>query len=133
MIDEKKFKKFTKEQRSTFKYWFYHVLAFNLVAKELHCWKFKYLFHDFEKPWLKLFMDYQKVQKWHRTHNSHHLEYKGEKDYEAMVIDWQCSPYTKQNCTRGAVEETNYLFENNKISYNDYCNLILTCRKLKLC
>ena len=108
MRDEKKIKKLTKEQRSTFKYWFYHVLAFNLVAKELHCWKFKYLFHDFEKPWLKLFMDYQKVQKWHRTHNSHHLEYKGEKDYEAMVIDWECSQYTKQSCTRGAVEETNY-------------------------
>ena len=53
MINEKNFKKFTKEQRSSFSYWFYHVLAFNLVAKELHCWKLKYLFHDFEKPWLK--------------------------------------------------------------------------------
>lgn len=133
MINEKKFKKFTKEQRSSFSYWFYHVLAFNLVAKELHCWKFKYLFHDFEKPWLKLFFNYATVQKWHRTHNSHHLEFKGKKDYEAMVIDWECSPYTKQSCTRGAVEETNYLFENNKITYNEYCNLILTCRKLKLC
>ena len=132
MINEKKFKKFTKEQRSSFSYWFYHVLAFNLVAKELHCWKLKYLFHDFEKPWLKLFMDYPKVQKWHRTHNAHHLEYNKEKDYEAMVIDWECSPYTKQSCPRGAVEETSYLFENNKISYNDYCNLILACRKLKL-
>jgi hypothetical protein len=37
------------------------------------------------------------VQKWHRTHNRHHLEYAGKKsyDFEAMVIDWECSRFTK--------------------------------------
>lgn len=133
MIDKTKFPKFNKDQRSTFRYWFWHYLSFNMVAMELKAWRFKYLFHDIEKPWLKLILrDYKKVQKWHRVHNSHHLEYKGERDWQAMVIDWEASRYTKQSCIRNAVEETNFLFENNKINYNEYCNLILTCRKLKL-
>ena len=91
---------FTKEDRSTFPYWFAHACAFNMTALNLKVWKFKYLFHDFEKPWLKLFMrDYMKVQKWHRHHNKHHVEYlfmHGKADMEAMAIDWECSRFTKQ-------------------------------------
>ena len=132
MLDKNKFRKFTKEQRSSFSYWYNHWKAFNLVAKELHCWKFKYLFHDFEKPWLKLFMSYPKVQKWHRTHNAHHLEYKGKKDYESMVIDWQCSPYTKQNCTRGALQEASYKLHDGSMNYNDYCAFVATAVKMGL-
>lgn len=133
MINEKKFKKFTKEQRSSFSYWFYHVLAFNLVAKELHCWKFKYLFHDFEKPWLKLIWgDYKKVQKWHRTHNAHHLEYPKEKDYEAMVIDWECSPYTKQSCPRGALQEAEFKLNDGSMKYSDYCAFVSTAIRMGL-
>lgn len=86
---------FTKEERSSFKYWFAHWCAFQMTALNLKAWKFKYLFHDIEKPWLKLFWDYKKVQKWHRLHNAHHLEYPGKKDWEAMVIDWECSRFTK--------------------------------------
>ena len=71
-----RFKKFSKEQRSSFAYWYYHWKAFNLTALHLGCWKFKYLFHDFEKPWLMLFWrDYKKVQTWHRSHNKHHIQY----------------------------------------------------------
>ena len=90
---------FTKEERSTFKYWFAHWCAFQLVALSSHAWKPKYLLHDIEKPWLKLFWPYPKVQKWHRQHNNHHLEYTGKKklDYEAMCIDWDCSRFTKSN------------------------------------
>lgn len=86
---------FTKEERSTFPYWFAHWCAFNMTALNLKAWKFKYLFHDIEKPWLKLFWPYEKVQKWHRTHNRHHIEYEGNYDLEAMMIDWECSRYTK--------------------------------------
>ena len=78
---------FDKSQRSSFKYYFAHLCAFNMTALNLGVWKFKYLFHDFEKPWLMLiWKDYPKVQKWHRTHNRHHLEYAGDKvyDFEAM-------------------------------------------------
>lgn len=137
MIDSAKFKKFEKDERSSFSYWFNHWKAFNAVAKELGVWKLKYLFHDIEKPWLKLFMrDYKKVQKWHREHSAHHLEYKEAKtrgyDYEAMVIDWECSRYTKVASPRTALEEINYKFSNSKLTVAQYFNLIRTAQKIGL-
>ena len=89
---------FTKEERSSFKYWFAHWCAFQMTALNLKCWKFKYLFHDIEKPWLKLFLTYDKVQHIHRTLNNHHLQQKHPNriDWEAMVIDWECSRFTKE-------------------------------------
>lgn len=87
---------FTKEDRAKFPYWFAHWCAFNMTALNLGCWKFKYLFHDIEKPWLMLlWRDYKRVQQWHRKHNRHHMEYPGEWDAEGMVIDWECSRFTK--------------------------------------
>ena len=99
---------FKENEKSTFKYWFAHWCAFQMTALNNKCWKFKYLFHDIEKPWLMLiWKDYKKVQKWHRTHNSHHLEYKNkcEIDYEAMAIDWECSRFTKKSSPRTAYEQ----------------------------
>jgi hypothetical protein len=78
------FKKFSKEERSTFSYWYYHWKAYNLVAMHLNCWKMKYIFHDFEKPWLKLFASYETVQRIHRRTNKHHLQYP-----DKNKIDWQ--------------------------------------------
>ena len=94
---------FSKEERSSFAYWFAHWCSYNMTALNLKCWKFKYLFHDIEKPWLMLlWKDYKRVQKWHR------LEYKGKKgfDWEAMVIDWECSRFTKEASPRTACQET---------------------------
>ena len=98
-------KKFGKSERSSFSYWFNHWLAFNLVALKYHCWKFRFLFHDIEKPWMKLYLkDYKKVHECHRLHNKHHLEYmfrhiildnKIKADWLAMVIDRECSRFTK--------------------------------------
>ncbi len=67
----KTFDMFTKKDRSSFKYWFAHWCGFQLTALNLGIWKPKYLLHDAEKPWLKVFWkgDYKRVQKWHRTHN----------------------------------------------------------------
>lgn len=89
---------FTKEDRSSFPYWFAHWCAFNMTALNLHIWKFRFLFHDIEKPWLMLIWgDYNRVQKWHRKYNRHHIEYKGPKEYDidAMIVDWECSRFTK--------------------------------------
>lgn len=91
---------FTSEQHSTFSYWFAHWCAFNMTALNLHCWKVKYLFHDIEKPWMRLFMSHKQVQKWHRLHNKHHVEYGikngfNKVDWEAAIIDWECSRFTK--------------------------------------
>ena len=100
---------FTKEERSGFKYWFAHWCAFQMTALNLKCWKFKYLLHDIEKPWLKLiWKNYNKVQRWHRSHNPHHLEYyfkNKNADWEAMVIDWECSRFTKESAQLAAREE----------------------------
>ena len=38
-----------------------HWFAFQMTAVMLNRWKFKYLFHDWYKPWLKMFgMEYKK-------------------------------------------------------------------------
>lgn len=125
---------FSKEERSTFRYWFAHWAAFQMTALNLHKWKFKYLFHDFEKPWLKLlFNNYNKVQQIHRKYNSHHLQYKGKKkDYEAMVIDWECSRFTKQNSPRTAKEELMRKHRDGKIEHKDYKELIKVLREFNL-
>jgi hypothetical protein len=75
-----------------------------MTALNLKHWKPKYLLHDIEKPFLKLFWDYKKVQKWHRTHNSHHTEYKDQWDTYAMVIDWECSRFTKAEAQLNAYD-----------------------------
>lgn len=115
---------FDKSNRSTFAYWFAHWCAFQLTALNMRRWKIKYIFHDFEKPWMKLFMKYKTVQTWHRTHNKHHLEY-GLKhgwdkvDWETLIIDWECSRLTKLEAQLDAYETMNYEL-NNK--WQDYIN-----------
>jgi hypothetical protein len=91
-------KTFTTRQKSSFTYWWWHNLAFNYTAIKCKAWKFKYLFHDIEKPFLMLlWRDYKKVQQFHRSKNKHHIEYPhyAKWDLEAMVIDWECSRLTK--------------------------------------
>ena len=101
---------FDENDKSSFPYWFAHWCSFQLCALNLGIWKLKYLFHDCEKPWLRLIWPYKKVQKWHRTHNSHHLEY-GLKhgfdkiDWKALMIDWECSQMSKKQCPLNCREE----------------------------
>ena len=112
---------FTKADRSSFKYWFAHWCGFQLTAFNLGIWKPKYLLHDIEKPWLKLLWkgDYKRVQKWHRTHNKHHLEY-GLKhgwnaiDWEALMIDWECCGLSKQEAQLDARETLEYEINRDK-------------------
>lgn len=89
---------FTYKDKESFKYWFAHWCAFQMIALDVHDWKFKYLFHDFEKPWLYLILSSNKVKKIHRKYSDHHLAYhKGfdKIDWEALAIDWECSRFTK--------------------------------------
>lgn len=101
---------FGENDKSSFPYWFAHWCAFQLCALNLKIWKFKYLFHDCEKPWMRLFIPYKKIQKWHRNHNSHHLEYGlihgfDKIDWEALMIDWECSQMSKKQCPLNCREE----------------------------
>lgn len=102
-------KHFTKKERSSFRYWIAHNFAFNLTALTLGVWKFHYLFHDWEKPWLRLFMSYKKVQKFHRNHSRHHIEYfrkhgANKTDWVGMAIDWECSGLTKLSSPMNAAD-----------------------------
>lgn len=90
---------FTEQERSSFKYWFAHWCAFNMTALVLRHWRFRHLFHDIEKPWLRLFLPYKKVQKLHRYHAPHHQEYflkNGWLHWDDLIIDWECSRFTKE-------------------------------------
>jgi len=110
-----KFKKFTVKEKSSFSYWFNHYLAYNYTAWKLGVWKPKWLLHDIEKPWLKLIWgDYQRVRKWHKFHNSHHVFYGRRNGYNkvdwlAAVLDWECSHLTKYAAVRNGREEVDYL------------------------
>ena len=117
MMAKHSFKQFDKGARSSFSYWFNHWKAFNLTAYYLGVWKFKYLFHDIEKPWMKLFCDYKTVQKWHRTHNRHHAQYKGgigKIDWEGLIIDNECSRYTKKNAQLNATDYVDFVINEKK-------------------
>ena len=126
--------KFTKEQRSTFPYWFWHWVAFNRTAKEWGVWRFHHIFHDIEKPFLRLFFPYKTVQKWHRTHNSHHLEYKhpNRRNWKDMVIDWECSSLTKVACPYNAIEEANIKLHDGSMSYPDYQKFVRVWRTMHI-
>lgn len=113
--------RFNKDDRSTFSYWFAHWCAFNMTTLNYKKWKVKYLLHDIEKPWLKLFLSYDKVQRWHNLHHKHHLLHyfiKYKVDWEAMIIDWECGRLTKQQCPRNAVNEYYRIFN----QFEDYIN-----------
>ena len=94
-----KIKLFTSSEKSTFAYWWAHNRAYNKVAREWGVWKFKYLFHDIEKPFMKLFLPYEKVRKWHRTHNRHHISYpdKTRIDWMALALDWESGMCSKKD------------------------------------
>lgn len=101
---------FDKTNRNIFAYWFAHWCAFQMVALNLHIWKPKYLLHDIEKPWLMLlWKDYDRVHQWHRNHNKHHIEYSFyhnsyDMDIDAMIIDNECSRFTKIEAPLTAIE-----------------------------
>lgn len=109
---------FTKKDRSSFRYWFAHWAAFQMTALNLRAWKLKYLFHDFEKPWLKLILPYKKLQKIHRKYNRHHPEYRNLNriDWEALVIDWECSRFTKKEAPLDAKETLEHYIKTNHFS-----------------
>lgn len=80
-----------------FRYWFAHWCAFQLTALNLNCWKFIFLFHDMEKPFLRLFLGHKMATKLHRKLSRHHVEFIFPKyyDYVGMIIDWECAKLTK--------------------------------------
>ena len=152
---------FEEKDKSTFKYWLAHICAYNMIALVHDAWKFKYLFHDFEKPFMRLFMPYEKVRVIHRKHNRHHPEWLNHKlagynepsakkvkrllkryDFEGTIIDWECSRFTKPKVLN-AYEEYTKLTDESTFFYKypyivSYCKedfkegLIKAMQKLRL-
>ncbi len=104
-------KLFKDTEKSTFAYWFAHWKSFQLTAMLLGVWHPRFLLHDIEKPFLMfIWKDYPRVKQYHRTHARHHWAYTGNKgyDYLAMVIDWECSRYSKADAQMTAYETYDY-------------------------
>lgn len=122
-------KKFSKDKRSDWDYWFAHWCAFQMTALTLGIWKFRYIFHDWYKPWMKMFgVPYHRIQWYHKRNSNHHIErfmidYNPDvMDWDAMIIDWECSQYTKEACPWGAYGEmTNIVNKNIDNEYLVYC------------
>ena len=120
-------KKFGKKERSSWRYFWAHWCAFQMVAITLGVWKFRYLFHDWYKPWLKMFgIEYKKIQKFHRYNSNHHIEYFEKNntphkfDWIALIVDWECSQYTKEACPRNARQEMEWVMETHSDPYLKY-------------
>lgn len=129
----REYRKFTKDQRSSFSYWFWHWLAFNDCAREWKVWSFHHLFHDIEKPFLRLIFPYRLVQKWHRRNNAHHLEYRHpeKRKWVDMVIDWEASGRTKVACPYNAIEEANQKLDNKEMTWRDYQTFVGVWREMR--
>jgi hypothetical protein len=89
-------------------------------------WKPKYLLHDAEKPWLKLIMPYEKVRKIHKAKNRHHLGYMGNKgfDYDAMIIDWEVSRFTKIAGPLNAIQTLDMMKTRGRVEAKDIRELV---------
>lgn len=111
-----KLKIYPVEKKSTFSYWGSHWLAFQLVALKLKVWKFRHLFHDIEKPILKLFLPYEKVRHFHRKYHRHHRGYRNPDKIHWLdvIIDNECGMYTKEDSPMNARAYCEWLIENDK-------------------
>ena len=81
-------------KKRTIKSWFIHWKKFNSFAFNEGVWKFRYIFHDVDKPCLRLIgMSSEKIEDYHKTRSNHHLEYKNPNkiDYNAVIINWETS------------------------------------------
>jgi len=104
---------------NNFQYWFAHWCAFNMTAMNMGVWKFHHLFHDIEKPWLGIFLPYNKVHKRHISKAEHHIEHyrqHGKCNWTDLVIDWECSQYTKEKGKLTARDFLNKLLASNDLT-----------------
>ena len=118
--------KFTKDDRSTWRYFWAHWHAFQMVAITLGVWRPKHIFHDWYKPWLKMIgFKYSFIQQFHRRHAKHHLEWlnghsPASMDWISLIVDWECSQYTKEACYRNAREEMEWIIEDTNDDFLIY-------------
>lgn len=114
-------------RKGSFRYWFVHCREYNKYARKQGVWKFKYLFHDFDKPWLHFFMTHEKVRKLHKSYSTHHLDYSGPNkiDYDGVIIDWEVSRFTKEEeGKRNALQYLDLSFSKGRLDDEKLYNLV---------
>lgn len=121
-------------------YTYKHRLAFNYVAKRLI--RDESLLneilergktHDVDKLLLYMFMSWQETIDYHLTHRAHHLDAPGPKSYEdlvEMVIDLECSPYTKPDKPLNCFDFVNRLVERGNVDRDTADRLFDIMREL---
>lgn len=103
--------KYIKTNKERVRYSLNHRKAFRRVEKQLLGHNtFRSLFHDLDKVILYNFFDYKSVHNFHRNHMRHHsVKARTKKDFQQMVIDWECARFTKPDKPLNA-RETLYKF-----------------------
>ena len=88
------------------KYTLEHRKAFRVVEKNLFGRvSMRGYLHDFDKVFLYLFLSKKSVSKLHRKFARHHINRaKTKRDFNEMVIDWECARYTKLDKPLNAYE-----------------------------
>ena len=93
------------------KYWFAHWCAYQMTALNLDTWRFRFLLHDMDKIILMNVFSPEKAHRIHTKYSSHHVAKWNKKyDHLAMVIDWECSRFTKKHATMNACKTLNVLY-----------------------
>jgi hypothetical protein len=140
-------RKFTRDERAGFAYTTAHWCAYQMTALNLRVWRPRFLLHDVEKPFLLLWAKYvlrksspyDWVQHWHRTHRAHHKEYyreatldKRRRDVDALalVIDWECSRFTKESSPKTAYEQ--FVEKKNELPKHLALDIATTLRSVGL-
>ena len=123
-------------------YTYKHRMAFAYVAKRLirdEALLAKILergkVHDLDKMLLYLFVPWEDAIQYHMTHRKHHLECEGPKSYEdllEMVIDFECSPYTKPDKPLNCYDFVQKLVRENRIDGEMAEKLFGIMRELKI-
>ena len=76
-------------------------------------------------------LQYVDIQFIHRHSTNHHLEWfevnnESGFDWDSMIIDWECSQYTKESCCRNARQEMEHILNDNpNDDYNLYIKYLL--------
>ena len=96
-----------------------HKIAYLRVERELlgHI-TIRGLLHDIEKPILYLFLKPKTVQRIHKSRSKHHLEnVKTLRDYECMLIDWECCRDTKSDKPLSAREYARKIEKEDELDF----------------
>lgn len=95
-----------KTKTKHIRYTIEHRRAFRLIEKKLFGRvSIRGYLHDLDKVFLYLFLSKESASKLHRKFARHHINRaRTKRDFEEMVVDWECARYTKRDKPLNAYE-----------------------------